>query len=77
MLSRIFAVPREPGPGSLPGRGVLLLLLFFMSLPLLSGDPSSEAVMSHFLHNVSHPIHEAGHVVFVLYLLLLQRSADH
>ncbi len=67
ILSRLFAVPEGPGPGSLMGRGLLLLLLLFMSLPLLFGDPSSDAIMNHFLHNVSLPIHEAGHVVFGLF----------
>ena len=66
ILKRLFAVPDDPGPGALAGRGLLLLSLFFMSLPLLFGDPTSDAIMNHFLHNVSLPIHEAGHVVFGL-----------
>jgi len=64
ILARLFAIPSDPAAGSVAVRGVLLSLLLLLSLPLLFAGLSSEPVMRHFMHNVSLPIHEAGHVVF-------------
>lgn len=61
----ISYVPERVDPVSFWARFILLILFFIWGWTFILGGISWESVGSSFLHNISLPFHEFGHVLFI------------